>query len=214
MSPSNRTSDWVSLSRLRLQAVIGVYPHERLHPQPIDVDVAMQVDTRAAATSLDLSQSIDYAKVARDIRLLIQNGRFHLLESAAQAVAAFLLAPSHDRARPESVRVTLHKPSALDGLATPSVAIHRTREEFAFQEGVEIFSSADVRLWLVEGYRENAASTLGTGPGYAPGAILVPLADEGEAADRWLAILRSEDRDFLTRPTHVFGSTNQVTTQM
>jgi FolB domain-containing protein len=181
----------------------------------------MQVDTRAAATSLDLSQSIDYAKVARDIRLLIQNGRFHLLETAAEAVAAFLLAPCRHRARPESVRVTLHKPSALDGLATPSVAIHRARDDFEFIEGVEIFSSADVRIWLVDRHLENALGHAGHRPVHPPGHadaqgrnLLVPLADEGEVPDRWLSLQRSEDQDFLTRPTHVFGSANPVTTQM
>jgi FolB domain-containing protein len=205
-------ADWVTLSRLRLQAVIGVYPHERLHPQPIDLDLALQVDTREAATTLDLTRSIDYAKVARDVRLLIQNGRFHLLETAAEAVAAFLLAPCSDRARPESVRVTLHKPSALDGLATPSVAIHRKREDFQYGEDIAIFSSADVRISLVEAFFE--ASPEGRKDESQPGAILIPLADDGEIPTRWLSILRRGDQDFLTRPTQVFGSTNPVTTQM
>ncbi len=200
------------MSRLRLQAVIGVYPHERLHPQPIDLDLAMQVDTRAAATTLDLTRSIDYAKVARDVRLLIQNGRFHLLETAAEAVAAFLLAPSGDRARPESVRVTLHKPSALDGLATPSVAIHRSRADFGFADDLEIFSSADVKIWLIEGFQGSSAGS--PKDSNQPGAILIPLTDEGEPATRWLAVFRRGDQEFLTRPTQVFGSSHPVTTQM
>lgn len=178
--PRQPESDWVSLSKLRLQAVIGVYPHERLHPQPVDIDLAMQLNTRAAAVSLNLSQSIDYAKVARDLRLLLQGASFHLLETAAEAVAALLLAPFPDRARPEAVQVKLCKPSALDGLATPSVAIFRTREDFEFLPGelpgeTRVFASADVRISLVD-----------TG------------------GERTLAITRCGDREFLTKPTQVF----------
>lgn len=175
-----RRADWVSLSKFRLQAVIGVYPHERLHPQPVDIDLAMQLDTRAAAVTLNLAKSVDYAKVARDLRLLLQGASFHLLETAAEAVAALLLAPFPDRARPEAVQVKLCKPSALDGLATPSVAIHRTRGDFEFLQGehpgeTRIFASADVKISLVD-----------------------------TAGERTLAITRTGDREFLTKPTQVF----------
>jgi len=175
-----RRADWVSLSKFRLQAVIGVYPHERLHPQPVDIDLAIQLDTRAAAVSLNLAKSVDYAKVARDLRLLLQGARFHLLETAAEAVAALLLAPFPDRARPEAVQVKLCKPSALDGLATPSVAIFRTRGDFEFLPGEHtgetlIFASADLKISLVD-----------------------------MGGERSLAITRLGDREFLTRPTQVF----------
>ena len=196
-----RRSDWVSLSRFRLQAVIGVYPHERLHPQPLDIDLAMQLDTRIAATTLNLAKSIDYAKVARDLRLLIQGARFHLLETAAEAIAAFLLAPSPDRACPESVQVKLHKPSALDGLATPSVAIHRTPADFLFVTGdlpseIRIFASADVKISLLE---------IPPG-GFLPSAsqIFIPLCEGDQTAERALAITRCGDREFLTKPTQAF----------
>ncbi len=201
VTPAGSRSDWVSLSRFRLQAVIGVYPHERLHPQPIDIDLAMQLDTRIAATTLNLAKSIDYAKVARDLRLLIQGARFHLLETAAEAIAAFLLAPSPDRARPNSVQVKLHKPSALDGLATPSVAIHRTPGDFVFVAGdlpseIRIFASADVKISLMEIPSEGFSSTATQ--------IYIPLCDGDQMAERALAITRCGDREFLTKPMQAF----------
>ncbi len=203
-----RPADWVSLSRFRLQAIIGVYAYERLHPQPLEIDLAMQLDTRAAATSLDLTKSIDYAKVARDLRLMIQGARFHLLETAAEAAAAFLLLPLPDRSRPNAVRVTLSKPSALDGLACPSVAIYRTREDFEFLAGdwpgeTRVFSSADVRITLVDA---TAGFPAESSTGFAAtGNILIPLGDgddegaEGSSAQKCLAITRYWDREFLTK---------------
>ncbi len=217
--PPGRPTDWVSLSRFRLQAVIGVYPHERLHPQPLDIDLAMQLDTRVAATTLNLAKSIDYAKVARDLRLLIQGARFHLLETAAEAIAAFLLAPSPDRACPESVQVKLYKPSALDGLATPSVAIYRTPRDFEFTAGdlpseIRIFASADVKISLVDcppgGFTSSGSQ------------VFVPLCEGDQTAQRALAITRCGDREFLSQPTQAFDFqapfekplTHTVTTQI
>lgn len=209
-------SDRVCLRELQLQAIIGVYPHERLHRQRLTLDLAMELDIRSSATSLVLAQTVDYAKIARDLRLLLQGAQFHLLETAAEAIAAFILAPSPEYARPQSVQVTIAKPSALDNAATPSVTILRNRDDFEFNrlginDALLVFESADARITVegpVAGAGETTPASGSSGPELSPfeehREILVPLSDPGQIPTRHLRIRRKDAPQFLTMPTQLY----------
>jgi dihydroneopterin aldolase len=118
---------------MRFDCIVGLFDFERNTPQPVELDVTLHLDTRLAARGGRLVNTVDYARVLGELRFILVAGRFRLLESAAEAVAAWLLAePSQDVLRPqvEEVEVRLSKLVALSGAAVPTLEIHRTRADF------------------------------------------------------------------------------------
>ena len=122
--------DFIELRDIEVQCVVGVYPHERQIPQPLRLEVTMGLDTQKAAWKESLSASVNYAAIASQLRFLLQSCRFRMLETAAHALAAYLLAPpalGERRAQLERVRIRLEKPQVLEGIAIPSLTIERER---------------------------------------------------------------------------------------
>ena len=123
-------TDHVSVRDLRVRAVIGVHAWEREIEQTLVVSVDMEADVRAAAASDDLADALDYSAVAETIAAVLREGKFRLVETAAERVAERLLADF-----PISwLRLELRKP--ITGTLAPDAApaytavitIERTRE--------------------------------------------------------------------------------------
>lgn len=126
--------DLITISDLRLNCIVGIYAHERRNAQPLRVDVEMELDTRAAASTESCATTADYFAVAEQARFVLAAGRFQLLETAAHALAQLVLAPAapdEERGAVQSVRVTLTKPDALAGSAVPSVSVWREASDTA-----------------------------------------------------------------------------------
>jgi len=116
-------TDLVSVRGLGVAAVIGVHPWEREIEQTLVVSVEMAADVRKAATSDDLADALDYSAVAETIASVLRDGKFRLIETAAERVAGRLLADF-----PLSwLRLELRKPIAA-GAYTAIVTIERARE--------------------------------------------------------------------------------------
>lgn len=115
--------DLVSVRDLSVQAVIGAHDWEREITQTLIFSVDMvpsAADVPNAARHDDLADALDYSAVARTIVSVVQEGRFRLIETAAERVAERLLA-SH----PVSwFRLEVRKPVA-DGGYTAAVTIER-----------------------------------------------------------------------------------------
>lgn len=139
--------DVIALEGLVVDCVVGVYPHERDIVQPLRLDLYLELDTRAAAERERLRDSIDYAAVAGQLAFLLGACRFGMVETAAHALARYLLlppAPGERRAQVEALRLRLTKPSALSGQALPSLEITRDAAEFALQTEPSKFGHVDV----------------------------------------------------------------------
>jgi 7,8-dihydroneopterin aldolase/epimerase/oxygenase len=85
-------TDYVSIRDLAVSAVIGVHPWEREIEQTLVVSVKMAADVAKAAASDDLADALDYSAVAETIATVLREGKFRLIETAAERVAARLLA--------------------------------------------------------------------------------------------------------------------------
>ena len=130
-------TDYVSIRDLAVSAVIGVHPWEREIEQRLVVSVDIAADVAKAAASDELADALDYSAVAETIATVLREGRFRLIETAAERVAGRLLADF-----PLSwLRLELRKPitsspaaaapsasPALDPAYLASVIIERTRE--------------------------------------------------------------------------------------
>ena len=112
--------DLVSVRDLSVRAVIGVHEWERQITQTLVFTVDMAADVRRAARHDDLADALDYSAVAGTIASVVQDGRFRLIETAAERVAERLLA-DHPVAW---LRLEVRKPIA-DGGYTAAVTIER-----------------------------------------------------------------------------------------
>ena len=91
---------------LRLDAEVGVYPHERGRLQPLVVDVELDI---AAAGFERLSDTLDYSTVAAAARDLAASGHIELVEVFAERLAERCF----DDPRVTRARVRVEKPQAL-----------------------------------------------------------------------------------------------------
>jgi dihydroneopterin aldolase len=83
---------YVSVRDLSVAAVIGVHGWEREVEQTLHVSVDMAADVARAAATDDLADALDYSAVAATIAAVLREGRFRLIETAAERVAERLLA--------------------------------------------------------------------------------------------------------------------------
>ena len=115
-------SDTVSVRDLSVAAVIGVHDWEREIEQTLLVSVDMAVDVRTAAASDDLADALDYSAVAATIAAVLRDGKYRLIETAAERVAERLLA----RFPVSWLRLGVRKPITAAGY-TAAVTIERSR---------------------------------------------------------------------------------------
>jgi 7,8-dihydroneopterin aldolase/epimerase/oxygenase len=116
-------TDYVSIRDLSVPAVIGVHDWEREIEQTLIVSVDMAADVRKAAASDNLADAFDYSAVASTIATVVREGRFRLIETAAERVAERLLADF-----PVTwLRLHVRKPITADAY-TATITIERTRE--------------------------------------------------------------------------------------
>jgi len=118
-------TDRIDLTGIEVWARHGALPEEKVTDQPFVVDVAVFVDTRGAAASDDLDDTIDYGRLGESVHDLVAGERHNLIETVADRIAARVL----DDPRIERVIVTVHKPQAPIAVAFEdiSVTIDRTR---------------------------------------------------------------------------------------
>lgn len=123
--------DCIELNGLEVDCVVGIYPRERHVPQRVRLDLGMYLSTELAARNETISASIDYSALAAQIGFLLRSCEFRLIETAAHALACYLLAPpgpDEPRAQIERLRLRLTKPFALGQTAEPSLLIERDRQ--------------------------------------------------------------------------------------
>ncbi|MFN8075005.1 MAG: dihydroneopterin aldolase [Kineosporiaceae bacterium] len=101
-------TDTIALRGLRVRGFHGVFDHERRDGQDFVVDVVLHVDTRPAARSDDLADTVDYGGLAADVAAVVRGEPVDLIETLAERIALVCLRP----AGVERVEVTVHKPQA------------------------------------------------------------------------------------------------------
>jgi dihydroneopterin aldolase len=154
--------DLIALRGLSLDCVVGVYPQERDVKQPLTVDADLVLDTEPAARSERIALTVDYDAISTQLMFLLKSCRFGLLETAAHALARYLLAPPGEgerRARIAAVKLRLTKPAALRGGALASIEIERSAEWAELKRETKAFGTVDVLFETREAgiYRLNVA---------------------------------------------------------
>ena len=101
---------------LRLEAEIGLHPHERGVTQPLVVDVEAELAPQGVE---GIGDTLNYETLAALARALAARGHLDLVETYAQELAAAVL--RHSAAL--RVRVRVEKPRALEGAAAGGVEV-------------------------------------------------------------------------------------------
>ena len=105
----------------------GVFPAERRAGQLFVVDLVLGVDTRTAARSDDLRDTVDYGSLVAKVKAAIESDPVDLIETLAERIAAVCLADD----RVGWTDVTLHKPHAPieSTFSDVSLTITRSRDQ-------------------------------------------------------------------------------------
>jgi dihydroneopterin aldolase len=122
-------TDLDRLAVLGIEAVghHGVFEFEKREGQVFRVDLVLGLDTRAAADSDDLSDTVDYGGLVAQVKQAIETDPVDLIEKLAARIAGLCLADE----RVQWTEVTVHKPDAPIEATFSDVAltIRRTRSD-------------------------------------------------------------------------------------
>ncbi len=106
---------------LRVDASIGVYPHEHESTQPIFIDVRLDLGDTPPPVEDRLGETIDYEAVANQAKSLAKEGHVQLVETLAERLANWCL----EDPRVKAVTVRIEKPNALAAADAAGVEITR-----------------------------------------------------------------------------------------
>jgi dihydroneopterin aldolase len=121
-----QVDDVISVEGLKVDARIGVYPFEAEIRQRLLIDLRLRTDIAPAASSDDVSKTIDYDAVAEIARSTAREQHHRLIETVAEKIAARILDRWRGQVRQVSVRVA--KPGAVPDAFTVAVEIVRAAE--------------------------------------------------------------------------------------
>jgi FolB domain-containing protein len=154
-----RPFDQVQLTGILMSCVIGIFPSERSRKQPVTIDMSLYLDTRRAAQSTNIHDTIDYAGAVKEVLFILDHCEFLLIETAVEAVCRhFLTTYQADHSLPtvEAVMIRISKPSALTHGIVPAVQIMRRKGDYLetpvktlAQDVYTIHQAHDVALHLV-----------------------------------------------------------------
>lgn len=116
-------SDELSVTGIECFAHHGVFDFERREGQVFLVDLVLGIDTRPAAASDDLVETVNYGTLVADVKAAVERDPVDLIETVAQRIADVCLLDT----RVEWARVTLHKPDAPIDATYSDVALTITR---------------------------------------------------------------------------------------
>jgi dihydroneopterin aldolase/2-amino-4-hydroxy-6-hydroxymethyldihydropteridine diphosphokinase len=111
--------DRIRLVGIRAHGFHGVHPEERRDGQDFVADVTLHLSLDEAARTDELTATVHYGHVARDIAAVLTGAPADLIETVADRIAAVTLR----RERVRAVEVTVHKPQAPIAVPFDDVAV-------------------------------------------------------------------------------------------
>ncbi|RZO83482.1 MAG: dihydroneopterin aldolase [OM182 bacterium] len=124
MSIDSARQDKVLIRELKVEAILGILPQERVTPQPVLINITVFTDTRRAARSKDIVDAVNYAALADAATKLTIDGKYLLIETLVEDLAALSLSLAHV----EGVSVRVEKPQAVPAAGAVGVEIYRTNK--------------------------------------------------------------------------------------
>lgn len=119
--------DRILIKGLEVDCIVGVRPLERRRRQLVRLDLTLFTDVSLAGRTGRIADTVDYARVADEVRGLLRFREYLLIEVATEELAAMLFGVHPTL---EAAQIRLEKPEALRGRArSASVEIRRERSQ-------------------------------------------------------------------------------------
>lgn len=115
--------DELTVRGIEVFAHHGVLDHERRDGQTFRVDLTLSLDTREAARTDDLAQTVDYGALVAEVVAAVERDPVDLVETLAQRVAEVCLTDL----RVARAVVSIHKPHAPIDATFDDVVLTITR---------------------------------------------------------------------------------------
>jgi dihydroneopterin aldolase len=116
-------TDELSVTGIECFAHHGVFEHERRDGQTFVIDLTLGLDTRRAASSDDLHDTVDYGSLVAQVKAAVESDPVDLIEVVAERISGVCLLDD----RVEWARVTVHKPDAPVDATFADVTLTITR---------------------------------------------------------------------------------------
>jgi 7,8-dihydroneopterin aldolase/epimerase/oxygenase len=120
-----RVGDRIFLRGLQVECIIGFIEWERRIKQTIVLDIELPTDCSRAAETDDVTNTVDYKRVAKRLIAFIEASDFKLVETLAHRAAMIVL----EEFSLPWVRISVNKPGAIRGSRDVGVSIERTRAD-------------------------------------------------------------------------------------
>ena len=171
----------IEINDLRVDCIVGIREREQRSLQPLIIDARLSLPLDSPANTGDLTTSVNYSAISKQLAFVAAHGQWGLLESLASALASHILLPpagAEGRAQVRAVEVRIRKPDALKGLAVPAVRLCRTAPEDGAGGNIQVREVCEgVRLDVLEESPLGAAYRLRLAP-----SARVPLPNDDLAA--------------------------------
>ena len=118
--------DQIHISDLALRGIVGINESERTNPQDILINATLFADSRVAAASDAIEDTVNYRTITKAMIAHVSQGAPMLVERLAAELAAICLDLDHRVAR---VELTVEKPGALRFARSVGITIVRSRED-------------------------------------------------------------------------------------
>ncbi len=116
-------ADRIQLTGLKVRGRHGVYDFERRDGQDFLVDATLWLDSRPAAASDDVADTVHYGELAERIAAVVGGEPVNLIETLAARLAELCMADE----RVIAAEVTVHKPHAPIAREFADVAVTARR---------------------------------------------------------------------------------------
>ena len=122
--PADGSLDELTIRGIECHGHHGVFEFERAQGQAFVVDLTLGLDTRPAADSDDLRDTVDYGSLVMQVKAAVERDPVDLIETLAERIADICLLD----ARVGCAKVTVHKPTAPIQATFADVALTITRK--------------------------------------------------------------------------------------
>ena len=113
--------DIIYIKDLRVQTIIGIFGWEREVRQEVSIDLEMAFDSKRAAKTDAIEDTIDYKKIAKGVIKFVEESEFQLQETLAEGIAELV----KNKYKVNSLKLRVSKPGALRHAKDVGVIIHR-----------------------------------------------------------------------------------------
>jgi FolB domain-containing protein len=118
--------DRIIIRDLLLRGIIGINEWEREKEQDILINLEVAVDARLPGLTDEMSDSLNYRTITKDVIEYVESSRHFLVEALATGIARIVTT----RYGAERVKVRVEKPGALRFAGSVGIEIERTPSDF------------------------------------------------------------------------------------